>query len=558
MEVKTNQNPKSGFVQGLVLAGLLALSFFAQAAQSVKYTDKWIITFKSPQALEQSLLKTNKFFSSQSMSIDGINSALGLVRVKGQSLQFFNQLALMNQLANSASEVLSVEREVIHPLPFKPQRFTARPSRVSSLAKPINFDLWGLKAVKAEQAWALGQKGAGTKVAVIDTGVDKEHPALIANFVKGQDFIEDDNLPYPYFDGVGHGTHVAGTVLGSIPDRNFYGVAPEAKLYSGRVCSEQGCSNFDVAKGISWAVAEKVDVINLSLGGEQITPVERKAIAQAESQGVVIVAATGNSGENTVSFPAAISTVLAVGAVDPELKHAEFSQYGRETGVVAPGVEVISSVPVGTGRESEVSFVGSATGSPAVEVESAAFSGSKELLNPLTAELALGGLGKPAELLQVKGKVAVITRGELTFLDKTKNAIAAGAVGVIFVNNAPGLVQGSVSDDGSELSIAVLMISQVDGAKLKTDLTADPKMLVSISTVRTDYASFQGTSMATPHVAGVAALVRGANKALKPLQVRNLLKSTATPLSPNDKNQMGSGLVDSEKAVAEALRLKAK
>jgi subtilisin family serine protease len=164
------------------------------------------------------------------------------------------------------------------------------------------------------------------------------------------------------------------------------------------------------------------------------------------------------------------------------------------------------------------------------------------------------GLGQPQDFagINVSGKFALISRGTITFGDKVKNALAAGAVGVIIYNNAPGLMQGTLTEDGSEAAIPAAMIEQSIGEMAKQMLAQGQSVRFSMSIDATDYASFQGTSMATPHVAGVAALVRAANPSLTPDQVRQVLKSTATPLGPNANNEYGSGLVNAREAVAKA------
>ncbi|HWU42549.1 MAG TPA: S8 family serine peptidase, partial [Bdellovibrio sp.] len=349
-------------------------------------------------------------------------------------------------------------------------------------------------------------------------------------------------------DHVGHGTHVSGTIAGVMDANGFTGVAPKAKLLMGRVCTEQGCSNVAIASGINWGIAQKVDVISMSLGGSMSTPAERDAVAKADRAGLTVVAASGNDGSNKVSYPGALPTVIAVGAVDNTSKKADFSQYGPELAVVAPGVDVISSVPQGTGRESSVTLT---VGKNSAKVNSATFQGAREVLNGESNVLVEAGLGKPEDFngKDVKGKYALISRGEISFGDKIKNAMAAGATGAIIYNNAPGLLQGALTQDGSVLPVAVFMIEQTVGQQLVAALKAGTDVKADVQTVATDYASFQGTSMATPHVAGVAALIKATNKKLTGAQVKAILKRTATPLGPNSNNEYGSGLVNAEAAV---------
>lgn len=458
------------------------------------------------------------------------------------------------KLKNNA-DVAMVEKEVFHPAPKPMKGFVSFNKNVKSFATSEGQmpQPWGIAAVKAPQAWqASGNKGQGARVLVLDTGIDAEHPSLKDNFEKGRDFtgVSDGS---DFSDKVGHGTHCSGTIAGIQEASGFSGVAPEAKLLMGRVCTDQGCSNVAIAQGINWGIEEKVDVISMSLGGMWSTPAERTAITAADAAGVTVVAASGNSGTAVVGYPAALPTVIAVGAINVKLEKADFSQYGPQLAVVAPGVDVISSVPQGTGRESEVIITMNNTPQ---KVVSTTFQGAKELDRQLDVELVEAGLAKPEDFAgkDFTGKYALISRGEITFGEKVNNALKAHAAGAIIYNNAPGLIHGSLTQDGSTLNIAVAMIEQNVGQALKEELLASRPAMASISTVKSDYAHFDGTSMATPHVAGVAALVKAANKSLKPSQVKEIFKKTAQTLSgPNSNNELGSGLIDAEAAVNSAL-----
>jgi subtilisin family serine protease len=272
---------------------------------------------------------------------------------------------------------------------------------------------------------------------------------------------------------------------------------------------------------------------------------------KAETAGVFVAAASGNDGRSVVSYPAAADTVLAVGAVDSNLVKADFSNWGPELDVMGPGVDVVSSVPRGTGRGAAVEI--DLDGKGLNSIKSLPFVGSPVASSDKNT-VVYAGLGKPEDFsgVDVKGKIALISRGEISFADKVNAAISNGAAAVLIYNNAPGLIQGTVTQDGTEVAIPVAMIEQSIGESAKAALASGQAIKASLDIQRTDYASFMGTSMATPHVAGVAALVRAANHSLTPAQVRDVLKTTATALSPNDQNQYGSGLVNAESAVSKA------
>ncbi|MEK2688408.1 S8 family serine peptidase [Bdellovibrio sp. GT3] len=476
-----------------------------------------------------------------------------------QSLENLNTLIVnakddseIVKLQNDPS-VAYVEKEVFHPAPAPVSGWLSTPVR-NTPTVPGAKTPWGIMAVKAPQAWAKNNQGQGARVLVLDTGIDANHPSIKANFERGQDFTgESDGSDFT--DTIGHGTHCAGTVAGVLDNNGFTGVAPGAKLLAGRVCSKDGCSNAAIAAGINWGISQKVDVISMSLGGAWSTPGERDAIAKAAKAGLTVVAASGNDGKGRVSYPAALPTVIAVGAVDSDLKRAEFSQYGPELAIVAPGVGVVSSVPQGTGRESSVKI--SVDGKTA-QVNSTTFQGAREVLKAETNVLVEAGLGKAADFQgkDFKGKYALIGRGEINFAEKIQNAIKAGATGAVIYNNAPGLIQGALTDDETVLPVAVFMIEQTVGQKIVASLKAGTEVKATLHTVATDYADFQGTSMATPHVAGVAALVKAANKNLNGAQVKQILQSTATALGPNSNNEYGAGVVNAEAAVAAALQAK--
>jgi len=132
--------------------------------------------------------------------------------------------------------------------------------------------------------------------------------------------------------------------------------------------------------------------------------------------------------------------------------------------------------------------------------------------------------------------------------------LAKGAAGVIIYNNTAGLMQGSLSEDDSLVQIPVVMIEQELGQSLVSQLARGTAVQASVTTAPSDYASFDGTSMATPHVAGVVALMKAANPDLRPARVRSILAQTARRLAPNDTNQLGAGVVQADQAVRRAAR----
>ena len=202
---------------------------------------------------------------------------------------------------------------------------------------------WGVSLVQAPQMWSMS-KGEGVKVAVLDTGVDKNHPDLYPNIKKGMNFTSSNTSDFG--DRQGHGTHCAGIIAACDNLVGVVGVAPRAQLYIGKVLGDNGQGGIPaIVKGIDWAISEKVDVISMSLGtSADPGPALHDAIKRAHAAGIVIVAATGN--ENThVGWPAVYDEVIAVAAVDQTFGRADFSNFGDETDVAAPGVDILSTYP---------------------------------------------------------------------------------------------------------------------------------------------------------------------------------------------------------------------
>ncbi len=183
-------------------------------------------------------------------------------------------------------------------------------------------------------------RGAGVTVAIIDTGVDRTHPALRNRLAPGMfDFIEGDADPSEAAGGpgFGHGTFVAGIVAL---------VAPEAKILPLRAFTAEGVStSFTVARAIRYALAQGAQVLNLSFGMLGFSRLIDSALEEARTRGVIAVASAGNDGQEVPHYPASDESVLAVAATDAADRKANFSNYGRHVDLSAPGVGVYSAYP---------------------------------------------------------------------------------------------------------------------------------------------------------------------------------------------------------------------
>nr|WP_304212497.1 S8 family serine peptidase [Fredinandcohnia onubensis] len=199
---------------------------------------------------------------------------------------------------------------------------------------------WHYDMIKAPQAWSVTNGSSAVKIAVLDTGIDHNHPSL-ANFVNtslGRTFVGGTTM-----DVQGHGTHVAGTIAsyGSVS-----GVMQNATLIPVKVLGDDGSGSlYGITQGILYAANIDADVINMSLGGGGYNQSMDEAVQTATSQGTIVVAASGNDGASSISYPAAYSSVIAVGSVTSNRTRSSFSNYGSGLELMAPGSNIYSTYP---------------------------------------------------------------------------------------------------------------------------------------------------------------------------------------------------------------------
>lgn len=234
------------------------------------------------------------------------------------------------------------------------------------------------KQIGADLAWAAGYDGKGTKVAVLDTGADAEHPDLKGRVTESKNFTDSDTTD----DRQGHGTHTVSTVGGSgaASDGKKKGVAPGADLLVGKVLNDSGSGDASwIIAGMQWAVDQKADVVSMSLGSQVPTdctdPMSMAAEELGKNKDTLFVIAAGNAGPalNTVSSPGCAPSVLTVGAVDRDDSTAVFSSRGPaivshtlKPEITAPGVGISAAAAGGRGVYAYQSMSGTSMATPHV------------------------------------------------------------------------------------------------------------------------------------------------------------------------------------------------
>jgi len=237
------------------------------------------------------------------------------------------------------SRIAFIEPDLVFTACGKPPK----PPKPGDETPPPETLPWGVDRIDADHN--TGDGGAGVAVAVIDTGIDLDHPDLIGNVFDGANFVRDGN---PAEDDNGHGTHVAGIIAAVDNEIGVIGVAPQAKVYAVKVLDRRGSGSLsDVIAGVDWvtanAEAKGFKVANMSLTARGDSIGLATAINKATLAGVTIVAAAGNYVADAFYYiPAKYDNVICVSALDKSDYFAYFSNYGQVVDLIAPGVNVPS------------------------------------------------------------------------------------------------------------------------------------------------------------------------------------------------------------------------
>ena len=421
--------------------------------------------------------------------------------------------------------------------------------------------------IGAEFPKQLGFTGDGIKIGIVDTGINLEHPDFFnpdetSRFLKGYDFVDYDTTP---LDTNGHGTQVAG-IIGA--DGQLKGIAPGAEIFSYRVSSDGESVPSDlIIKAINQAVEDKVDIINISLGVNMTHNKIDRAVNNAINQGIVVVAAAGNSGPDasTIGSPASNPNAITVGA----------TYNNRDSSMV-------STLVVGETQFQVLPMLG-----------------TDIISDPITTDIVFGKYSRENDFedIDVKGKIVLAERGgdspdEIVFFsDKELFATKNGAKGLIVYNNLPGIFFGEliheyVSEDYYP-SIPTVSMTREEGLELKKiiatekigtlnvfnhpdflatfssrgpvspfyqkpDLVA-PGVFVNTTSLNNFYNITSGTSYAAPHVTGAIALLLEKNPNLKPDEIKSILITTSEIITDEynkefDFDTGGAGRIDIENA----------
>jgi len=387
---------------------------------------------------------------------------------------------------------------------------------------------YGVTMVQADQVPATPASGDPlVTVCIIDSGLRASHEDFAGLPVNGS---SDSGSGAWNNDTCGHGTHVAGTVAAMANDVGVVGVAPGAvslyivKVFDGADCGWSYSSTLVAA--LDECRNHGAKVVSMSLGGSLRSKAEDNAFKSAWNAGVISVAAAGNDGNNRNSYPASYANVVSVAAIDQNKVVASFSQHNANVDLAAPGVGVRStyvyrdSLTVGG-----VTYYGAG-------IEGAA-------LGSVDGTLVAGGLCDSVG--SWSGKVVLCERGNISFADKVANAQSGGAVGVAIYNNVPGGFAGTLGT-GVTSPLVAISLSQEDG---QTIAASSLGLSANVySNYGDGYAELDGTSMATPHVSAVTALVWAQFPNKSNQEIVDALTATAEDLgAPGRDDYYGYGLV---------------
>jgi serine protease len=383
---------------------------------------------------------------------------------------------------------------------------------------------------------------SGQKVCVIDSGIAGSNGETGG---KNNDFdwnsitgTNDSGTGNWNADGGPHGTHVAGTVGAADNGFGVIGMAPGVPMHIIKVFNNAGWGySSDLAFAAQKCTDAGANIITMSLGGGGSNTTENNAFTAFTNNGGLVLAAAGNDGNNVRSYPAGYDSVMMIGANDNDNNIATFSQYPscntNKTNcveVTAGGVDTFSTYPSGGATLAGLSADGNGFASSAMENTGSA-SGNAFYMG--TAEATNSG---------ANGKICIIDRGNISFHDKVLNCENSGGIGAVIVNNVAGMLAGTLGTS-NQTTIPAVGAAFEDKAALTSASTA------SITVGAGDYGMMSGTSMATPAVAGISALVWSQHPDCTGTDIRNALKATAEDSGTSGHDvKFGNGIVKAKAA----------
>ena len=390
---------------------------------------------------------------------------------------------------------------------------------------------------------------SGKKVCVIDSGLDASNPDFNWSGITGDN---DSGTGSWNLNGGAHGTHVAGTVGAADNGVGVVGMAPGVDMHIIKVFNASGWGySSDLAHAAQKCTDAGADIITMSLGGGGANSTERNAFETFTANGGLVLAAAGNDGDATRSYPAGYKSVMMIGANDSDNNIADFSQHPTCTNgdtddgycveVTAGGVNTLSAYPsqdaldqAGAGSEGTGWSSGTTDG---VDMN---VTGMENLGSVSGATYFMG----TAEATDsgANGKICIIDRGNISFHDKVQNCENSGGTGAVIVNNVAGIFSGTLGETNATT------IPTLAGALEDRAAWMDASS-VSIDIIPSMYGLMSGTSMATPGVAGVAALVWSNHDTCTGTEIRNALKATAEDAGTTGKDDyFGYGIVKAKAA----------
>ncbi|MCK4390069.1 MAG: S8 family serine peptidase [Desulfobacterales bacterium] len=442
---------------------------------------------------------------------------------------------------------------------------------------PYFGEQWGLTKIQAPEAWDTTRGSPEVIIAVIDTGVDYTHPDLSDNIwmnnaelngtegvdddgngyiddIRGWDFagtdeFDPDDADADPMDVDSHGTHVAGVIVAKgNNDLGVAGVCWNAKIMLLKVMADNSdlIEEWDVIEAIDYAIDNGARIVNCSFGGEDYMQTEYEAFGSLKIAGILAVCAAGNEELNTdeiisKNYPSCydLDNIISVAASNQNDNLASFSNYGLTTvDVMAPGVNIKSTIPV----ETEASVTVDSTTYAASGMQYASMTDE----DGITAVAYDCGMGYPNEFPSgVSDNIALIQRGkrdeeDFYFSAKTSNAQAAGAVAVIIYNNVTGNFDDWTLGTPGDW-VPVVCISKADAEALTAmGLPRTVTLVNKLADSPSSYATMSGTSVAAPHVSGIAGLLLAKNPSLGYTRVKSAILDTVDRI-PSVSDKMVSG-----------------